>query len=346
MELITETSALTAKKSRAKKTETDASAAPKKSRSKKTAKIEVEETIEPVQIVQNVILHLKCTMSDLEDYDAKMHKLIMDPLKYDPSVPPEVGSYTDSLMTLTAAKYDGPKNKMSVNADAQSDFGQPGWSGVCEECAMNKNIKFTEDMEETDAEKRELKERLKELKIQLYKNSIISDKKSACFWDTCEYDNPPCRIPLYITDNTIFGYGSFCRPECAVAHLFEENLDDSTKFERYQLINRIYGPIYNYKKNIKPAPSPYYTLDKYYGDLTIQDYRRLLKSEHLLAVVEKPFTRVLPELHEDNDELITGVFGINKPTASSGSGVYKVKRQSEKAAGPSKSSVLADKFTK
>ena len=58
----------------------------------------------------------------------------------------------------------------------------------------------------------------------------------------------------------------------------------------------------NYKKNIKPAPDPHYLLDKFFGNLTIQEYRKLLKTEHLLLVVDKPMTRVLPELFEDNDK--------------------------------------------
>lgn len=317
----------------------ESNTAKKPSRKTKTTKVEIDETVEPVQIVSNVILHLKCTMADLEEYDTQMNRLLMDPLKYNPDIPPEVDYYKESAMTMFAAEYDG--------GSSQSQCGER--NKYCSTCNCGGSAdKWTLDTEEeeTDAEKRELKQKLKELKVQLYKNAILSDKKSACFWDTCDYDNPPCRIPLFIAGDTIHGYGSFCRPECAVAYLFEENLDDSTKFERYQLINRIYGPIYNYKKNIKPAPSPYYTLDKYYGDLSIQEYRRLLKSEHLLMVVEKPFTRILPELHEDTDELMTNVYGIHKTVTSNGGGIYKVKRQSERPAAPSKSSVLADKFTK
>jgi hypothetical protein len=45
-------------------------------------------------------------------------------------------------------------------------------------------------------------------------------------------------------------------------------------------------------------------LDKFYGNLTIQEYRALLKSERLFLIVDKPLTRILPEFHEDNDEFI------------------------------------------
>jgi hypothetical protein len=45
-------------------------------------------------------------------------------------------------------------------------------------------------------------------------------------------------------------------------------------------------------------------LDKYYGNLTIQEYRSLLRNERLFLIVDKPLTRILPELHDDNDEFI------------------------------------------
>jgi hypothetical protein len=54
-----------------------------------------------------------------------------------------------------------------------------------------------------------------------------------------------------------------------------------------------------------------------------------------MMIVEKPMTRVLPELHDDSE----GVSMMGNKT-----GVYKVKRESEKEQGPSKSSIIRDKF--
>lgn len=67
------------------------------------------------------------------------------------------------------------------------------------------------------------------------------------------------------------------------------------------MINDLYGKIFG--KNIKPAPCPYYTLNKYYGNLTIQEYRKLLNNDKLLMIVDKPMSKILPELYEDNNEL-------------------------------------------
>ena len=100
-------------------------------------------------------------------------------------------------------------------------------------------------------------------------------------------------------------YGCFCSPECAASYLFKENIDNNTKFERYQLLNYIYGKVYNYEKEIKFAPNPYYTLSKYYGNLSIQEYRQLLEYDRLILVMNKPVSKIYPEIHEDNNEFET-----------------------------------------
>ena len=168
----------------------------------------------------------------------------------------------------------------------------------------------------------------------------MQDKKADCFWCTCPFDNDPCYILQYGFNNEIYGHGSYCSPECAVAFLFEKQQlwDDSAKTESFQLMNYYYGKPNGYQQSIKPALSPYYFLDKFYGNLTIQEYRRLTKSQHMMLVVEKPITRILPEIHEDNDNLTIGGGNYNN------CGKYKVKKQSEKPAGVSRNTILREKF--
>ena len=48
--------------------------------------------------------------------------------------------------------------------------------------------------------------------------------------------------------------------------------------------NNIYGKIYNYEKSIKPAPNPFYTLDKYHGNLSINEYRKLLFDDRKIYI--------------------------------------------------------------
>ena len=145
-------------------------------------------------------------------------------------------------------------------------------------------------------------EKIKLLKLQLHKNDI-ADKRSNCFWCTYCFDNPPIYIPKRIVNDQIEVYGCFCSPECAVAYLKKEKINTSTLWERYAILNNIYGKIFNYEKNIKPAPNPFYTLDKYYGNLTIEEYRSKLSDDRILMVVDKPLTKIMPDMYEENNDL-------------------------------------------
>jgi len=354
----------------------------------------------------NIILNLKCSMSDLKEYNDKLSKMISNPLEYNSSAPPEVKYYdgeskfgsfirtgdlptrenkspflsfstdeTDSpsigLKPTSVSRLSFHENKSasfndtsSVSEKSDEHCGTPSsvappqnkMNAILENYNLTDkhpftNVKITKNELEDhkhnddldDVNVKDMSAKLKQLKIQLYKNTLQSEKKSACFWCTYDFDNAPCYIPKYEMDGTIYGYGSFCRPECAVAYLMKETIDDSTKFDRYHLLNQIYSKVYDCKKNIKPAPDPHYLLDKFYGNLNIQEYRRLLKTEHLLLVIDKPLTRILPELHEDTDDAFTKIYGI-KATSGNASGVYKVKRQSEQPQGPSKASIIKSTF--
>ena len=287
-----------------------------------------EKDIAPVKT--NVILHLKCSLKEIED-DIIVNKnnLIGDPLNYNASVPPDVKAYDinsdNRFFELNKEEKETVNNYQNQHQNLQQD--------VCNKCPDD----------DDDVNIKDINMKLKQLKISLYKNNM-DEKRSACFWCTYDFDNQCCYIPRYETDGDIHGYGSFCRPECAVAYLMRENIDDSTKFERYQLLNRVYSKIYEFKNNIKPAPNPYYLLDKFYGNLNIQEYRKLLNSERMLMIVDSPLTRILPELHEDNDDFTAGTYGGNKGSATQAGGVYKVKRQSEKIDNVSKANIIKQRF--
>lgn len=147
-----------------------------------------------------------------------------------------------------------------------------------------------------------LNERLLALQFNLQNDNLMNTSTSACFWCTCAFTNSPVYIPKFKRNGSYHAYGNFCGPECAVAFLMNEHIGRSTKFERCSLLNHIYGNIYSYCDNIKPAPSPFFLLDKYCGNLTIQQYRELLRKDKLLLVIEHPLTRVIPEIHYDNGE--------------------------------------------
>jgi len=261
----------------------------------------------------NIILHLKCSIKDLKDNNlfgnivegysfSSPNNLYCDIACNKGS---QLNEYDNSQINLTNSIEDN-------NYDTDYD------------CDSSKN---------KDSDIREIWKKLKVLEHNLHINNT-ENKKSACFWDTCEFDNPPVYIPKYHMNGTYQVYGCFCSPECAVAHLMEESIDSSVKFERYQLMNHIYSKIYDYKKNIKPAANPYYMLDKFYGNLTIQQYRSLLRNERLFLVVDKPLTRVMPELHEDNDDFIIN----NKIIPMNSVKIRKLQRKQ------TKTNILSERF--
>lgn len=272
--------------------------------------------------LDNVILHLKCSLSDLND-----NPITRNDITYNPEVPPEIQTYNVIDNRVSFSNYE------ETQIPTNNNFAYT----QCQAC----NCANTEVNHEDKTQMKTVNAKLRTLKINLYRNTL-QDKKAACFWCTYDYDNPSCYVPKYETDGQIFGYGSFCRPECAVAYLMSENLDDSTKFERYHLLNRMYGGIYEFKRNIKPAPDPHYLLDKFFGNLTIQEYRKLLDTAHVMAVVDKPMTRVLPELHENRDNFITGVYGEAQTISTNTT--YKVARQSEKVAISNKRGLIRETF--
>ena len=136
-------------------------------------------------------------------------------------------------------------------------------------------------------------QKLKNISVRLHTNDI--NGRSDCFWCTCPYETPPIYIPKSIINGQYQVYGSFCCPECAAGYLFSQK-NESINFEQYHLLNDLYGSIYSYTKPIIPAPPPYYLLNKYYGTLTIQEYRQCVRNSNIIIMVDKPICCTYPEL--------------------------------------------------
>lgn len=255
----------------------------------------------------NVIMHLKCSLKDLVANSESVENNI-DPYNYDDII----------KNNLNYELINNQNIKLYINQD------------------INNNDASTTSESNNNVEMSDIWRKLKVLEHNLHLNNI-SDKKSACFWCSYDFDNPPIHIPKHFIKDSYHVYGCFCSPECAVSHLMNENIDSSIKFERYHLLNSIYSKIYEYKKNIKPAPNPHYMLERFYGNLSIQEYRSLLRSERLFLIVDKPLTRILPEFHEDNDDFI-----INNKIIPSNN--YQVKKKLQKKSVQTKNNIMNENF--
>jgi hypothetical protein len=238
----------------------------KRGRKPKGGKITTSETSLKISnmasLKQNVIVHLKCSVSDLENLDENIKG-------YDSG---SFLSYECLENEVIPAKHHPFQNVMPVQPHQREGL-----------------------------KKKEFLGKVKILDYHLHKNHSLN-KNACCFWCTYDFENEPTYIPKYILNETFHVYGNFCSAQCAVGFLFNENIDASTRYERYYLLNHMYS---DYAKNIKPAPNPFYMLEKFLGNLTIDEYRSLSKTaDRMYILIDKPITKIMPEFHEDNDEYI------------------------------------------
>ena len=291
----------------------------------------------------NIILHLKCVTSDLNASSGGSIMGSLDTLaiKHENEIMcyndqavcgSEVCNYTDDSSTDSVScdspirvvmnDYEPDNNKSNTLYDPSTFANCCTATSTCDSASSSQLFTDWKDKHkhnnyqhdnlidsDNNATMKDIWKKISQLKISYNKNDtfqIIGSHRSACFWCTCDFDTPAIYIPKSMVKDTCNVYGCFCHPECAVAFLMNENIDTSIKFERYHLLNSMYGPIYNYDKSIKPAPNPYYLLNKFYGNLSITEFRKLFKSEQLIYMVNKPLTHILPELYEDNNDFLVG----------------------------------------
>jgi len=286
--------------------------------------------------VPNIILHLKCHLSDLKTNDS------ISNYDYTPSIS-EVESYnlstnilhssdicptyneeyhevieedTDTIrhnmypstqLTTTASVSAAAAEVVRVSAGPPVDAltttlttSTAGGVPYVKKSATDTTVHVLNERHQ-----KEIMKKINRLKYSFHNGETIQMKlnhKCACFWDTCEFDGPIYYLPIMIVNGVFHVSGCFCSPECALAALLKEQLDTSTKFERIHLLHLLYGSSTN--KGFKPAPNPNYLLDKYYGNLTIDEYRSLLKGPQMIHIVNKPLTHILPELYEDNNDFL------------------------------------------
>lgn len=314
----------------------------KRGRKPKGGKIMTNITSSNAEIseIPNIILHLKCHISDLKSSEIisnyEYSPSIEDVQSYTPASQTiqcnEIVNnfnneeYNSDCRYVCSSGNDRPIDMCIVNSNqvltndsettiSAASVGKLMGTSVCGSIFPSQNevsrvvnhptTSKTNVM--NDKINKDIMKKINRLKISFHNSEPVQTKgnnRSACFWDTCDFDTQIYYIPTSIINDTFQVYGCFCSPECAIAYLLKEHLDTSTRFERLHLIQLLYGGISQYGKGLKPAPSPHFLLDKYYGNLSIQEYRQLFKGGQMIYVVNKPLTHILPELYEDNNDFL------------------------------------------
>ena len=244
----------------------------------------------------NIILHLKCGASDIPSNDLTDTHKPGDVVSFN-SMDPKGSDFNDSyqlqMNTVVAHDTAPSSNDALIGNNAYNYLNDNGSDNECDDDGNHST--------------KDILKKLTHLKTSFHRSDVFqaigaAPRRSCCFWDTCEFDTPPVYLPKSISSNGGYVvYACFCSPECALAYLMNERIDTSVKFERCQMLNAMHGKVH---VSVKPAPNPQYILSKFYGNLSIQEYRKLFKGEQIVYVVNKPLTHILPEIYEENNDFM------------------------------------------
>jgi len=161
---------------------------------KKNQKIQKNEIIHK----PNIILHLKCNSKDLntlQDFNTSYNPSLSNPESYNIYQNNKLGE-----LQYEEIKQNTPFSKTNIIVN-DKQFNSTSSDINTDSNKENVNIK-------------ELWNKLNILKRNLRTNNV-SDKRSACFWCTYEFDNPAVHIPKQYNGDVLEVYGCFCSRECA-----------------------------------------------------------------------------------------------------------------------------------
>ena len=132
----------------------------------------------------------------------------------------------------------------------------------------------------------------------------------SCHWCCHDFKCTPWGIPYKYEDNLFHLFGIFCSPNCCASYIFNENIDDTNKWERFALLNLLYHKVYNKFEEITLAPSKL-SLKKFGGSLDIDTFRDKFKTKNAFILKFPPLVSIIPVLDEINKNKINIKNSIN-----------------------------------
>lgn len=221
-----------------------------------------------------LIAHIPVTTASLEFDSSNL-------LKYDPVVPDIPKPYDNGHEDMSY--LDGIREGAGVESDK-----------VC--------VEKKEEVDITSERKCKLPTNYSE-KLMVYfqdsnrYNKLPEKTDIACFWCCHNFHSAPCAIPSHILDETWYMYGNFCSPECAVAYLFKERIDNTVQWERYALLNSLYSEDAELEscspRGIRLAP-PREVLRMFGGSMDISEFRAVVHERRIrIDVLTPPMVSII-----------------------------------------------------
>jgi len=103
----------------------------KRGRKPKGGKIKTKEPDDKknTKVITNIILHLKCFTSDLNNFNSNINKLSINLLEYNPTIPPDIMTYNNTSFICSEKKndyvnnlYPYENNDITYNPNKQNNF--------------------------------------------------------------------------------------------------------------------------------------------------------------------------------------------------------------------------------
>lgn len=155
-----------------------------------------------------------------------------------------------------------------------------------------------------------------------FKKTWPSSTRINCLWCCEEFDNEPYGIPMSKQGDTFQMFGNFCSPQCAAAYIFDQNDNTNELWERYSLLNFLYGSATD-KINVA---LPRLALKKFGGPFTIDEWKKKSKCK-CYKVIMPPMISIIPTLEEITIDSDNSFFqGINSDFINKTSNDLRLKR--------------------
>ncbi len=203
------------------------------------------------------------------------------PITYDPCPPTNPEAYN----TLNDNPFEDTAEEVNLINTIDND------TTINNSSTINKYQQNKDTTQQTNSTQNNIDfYNLKATLLVQYKNSseikkIPEKSDSACFWCCHTFEWRPVILPLRDQGEYLQVYGNFCCPECAMAYLFDIRQDSHTRWEQLAILNRLYREVCGGK--IYPAPVRS-ILKHFGGNLTIEEYRALIRSQKVRVDVHIP----------------------------------------------------------
>ena len=297
---------------------------------------------------ENIILHLPIKTSDIDNVNSEALLMKYDPVLTEPKPFLEENLFQSTNLNFLGEKTEKVNNEHKAeqsevnnlfNNENQQNLQIPKKVEPENTVSIEQNTKTNVDVVQNydkmcnsynnfsmnNFEKNKVLPIMLEYNEYNKKKEWPSNVNMCCFWCSESFDSVPVGIPMKKVDDTYYMYGNFCSPECAAAYLFDNKMFINDCWEKYSLLNLIYGN----DESIKLAPSKL-CLKKYGGRLNIDEYRNICtKFNKSYKLLLPPMISILPMIEEINlndDSNNLDMYLLNKDQINKANEEYRLKR--------------------